>query len=873
MLKGTFLRKQKTIILYSMIATLLLFYISFNFYIQDVKKSEISFLEDMIKREAITVFETVASTRQWVANHNGVYVYKDNGTDNQEKVTQEHPMFEKLSPDMVTKEIADISINNTQHRYSLISSNPINADNYPNKFEKRALDFFEHNKKQSYYFERDKNFQHFNFVGVLIANQSCLSCHSQNNLGDVLGGISIQLPLKDYQKKYNDVISGYQNIFIWSLIFVLIAVLIISYLIHQFFTKKEQLEQNNDHLLKLKDSNEMLIRRYKYAVEGSQNGIWDWDLQTDEVYFDKNWKSMLGYEEDELPSQLQEWDKRVHPDDKEHAMQSILDNQQKVTDFYNSIHRLQHKDGHWVWILDQGKTYFDAKGKAIRMVGFHTDITELKELEYRLYEKEQNLMTAQEVAHMGHWRYDIVNDIFVVSNALYKLLNIPQSKKFYSYSDFIEYIHEDDVDYYLNEHQKIFFDKSKSSLQYRMYKHKSDEVIYIHEHISYLYNSSADVESYFGTMQDISALKTAERDLGLFKKIIDNSPISIIITDVHANIIYVNKFFLKLTKYKYEEVIGQNPRILKSDNTSKEEYQEMWATLMAKKTWGGIFKNINKEGEEYWETALIIPIMDERGEIVNFFSVKREITKEIYLEKELKNKEEMMLLQSKHAAMGEMISMIAHQWRQPITTISMIANNMLAEIELEIFDEKSAKQFALELSDQTQYLSKTIDDFRNFFKEDKHTEEVVLKEFFDDVLTIISASLKNNNIELVLEYEENIEFKTYVRELLQVMINIIKNAKEAFEHQEVENKQIRVVVTLEDNKLVFTITDNAGGIEEKYLQNIFEPYFTTKEEHNGTGLGLYMSKMIVQKHLKGNIMVKNVDKGASFTVCLEQFLE
>jgi len=218
--------------------------------------------------------------------------------------------------------------------------------------------------------------------------------------------------------------------------------------------------------------------------------------------------------------------------------------------------------------------------------------------------------------------------------------------------------------------------------------------------------------------------------------------------------------------------------------------------------------------------------------------------------------------------MGEMISMIAHQWRQPISVIAMDANNILADIELEILEEESLKSNAIDILAQTQELSKTIDDFRNFFKSEKIAEEVFAKDIVSDALGVIEKSLENNNIKVVWESTEEIKIKTYSRELMQVIINIIKNAKEALLEHKVKDGTISISIQNEKEKLILKIFDNGGGIKEEIIDQIFNPYFTTKGEKNGTGLGLYMSKTIIEKHLEGSLKVSNVNEGACFEIQL-----
>ena len=235
---------------------------------------------------------------------------------------------------------------------------------------------------------------------------------------------------------------------------------------------------------------------------------------------------------------------------------------------------------------------------------------------------------------------------------------------------------------------------------------------------------------------------------------------------------------------------------------------------------------------------------------------------------EIQNKEEIMLAQSRHAAMGEMISMIAHQWRQPISVISMGANNILADIELDMVDEKTLKSGAKDIINKTQELSKTIDDFRNFFRPSKETDEILPEDVFAEALSVIGKSLEYNNIEVITEFHNGKEIRTYSRELMQVLINILKNAKEALAESIKEDRKIFISVVDNDSEVFLSVCDNAGGIKEDILDKIFDPYYSTKNEKNGTGLGLYMCKTIIEKHLMGNIKAQNKNSGACFIIRL-----
>lgn len=230
--------------------------------------------------------------------------------------------------------------------------------------------------------------------------------------------------------------------------------------------------------------------------------------------------------------------------------------------------------------------------------------------------------------------------------------------------------------------------------------------------------------------------------------------------------------------------------------------------------------------------------------------------------------EKMMITQSRMAIMGEMIGMIAHQWRQPITVIGMITNNTILTLE---FDELNKQQLLDDLNvidKQIHYLSSTIDDFRNFFRPNKLPQSITLREMSNDLLTMLGKNYKNFGITLTFEGELDTPFVTYKNELLQVFLNIFTNAKDAFEERHCAEPFIRFNVLQTGERITFSIQDNAGGIPENIIDKIFDPYFSTKEEKNGTGLGLYMSAIIIEKHLYGSINVSNELNGALFTLSL-----
>lgn len=336
----------------------------------------------------------------------------------------------------------------------------------------------------------------------------------------------------------------------------------------------------------------------------------------------------------------------------------------------------------------------------------------------------------------------------------------------------------------------------------------------------------------------------------------NNTNDGILITDKSANIIDVNYAFFKNTGYTKEEVFGENPSMLQSGLYDKNFYTNMWDVIKEKHYWHGEIVNKNKLGESYTELLTITEVLDKQGKVKNYIGVFTNITKQKEQDLELKEKERLIFQQSKMASMGEMLENIAHQWRQPLSVISTAATGTKMEKEFGISNEKTEIERLTLINDSAQYLSQTIDDFRDFFKPNKEKEEFFISEVIDIALNIVQSKFKNRNIQIKLEVDE-VKIKEFKSELVQVVINILNNARDILEEREIDERFISIKVTKNDKNAIITIQDSGGGIPEDILDKLFEPYFTTKNKTQGTGIGLYMSEEIINKHMNGTISALN----------------
>ncbi len=228
--------------------------------------------------------------------------------------------------------------------------------------------------------------------------------------------------------------------------------------------------------------------------------------------------------------------------------------------------------------------------------------------------------------------------------------------------------------------------------------------------------------------------------------------------------------------------------------------------------------------------------------------------------------EQLLIQQSKLAAMGNMIGNIAHQWRQPLGEINALLMIIQVRQHFDDFNEAFLTEKIEECNRITAYMSNTISDFQNFFKPSKDKEIFEINHACERASSIIQASLRYHSIEFSFNATEEIKVLGYPNEFAQALLNILSNAKDILTDRQIENPFIRMNVKNGEQYTLIKIEDNGGGISEEYLERIFEPYFTTKHAKQGTGIGLYMTKMIIENNMNGIVTVSNTEHGALFTI-------
>lgn len=346
------------------------------------------------------------------------------------------------------------------------------------------------------------------------------------------------------------------------------------------------------------------------------------------------------------------------------------------------------------------------------------------------------------------------------------------------------------------------------------------------------------------------------------QQIIEEIHDSVISTDLDGKIIAWNSGSEVLLGYRASEVIGKHISFIYLEEELSSLEQNIKHLMEKGQTYSTV--HLMTKSKKVLTCNLSLSILrDENSIPIGMVGYSQDIT-------DMKKAEDTLAQQARMVQMGEMLSMIAHQWRQPLNAISLTSANLRLKFEFEEYDLKPAKEFnrckedleeAFEnIEEYIATLSTTINDFKNFYATDKKFTLVKLENIVNKAMDIIGISFSKHKIELLKEYTSDELVEVYENELMQVILNILKNAEDNFLERNIENPVIKIII--KDKKIL--ISDNGGGIESKIMKEIFDPYFSTKAEKNGTGLGLYLSKIIVEEHHKGNISVENRDNGACF---------
>ena len=594
--------------------------------------------------------------------------------------------------------------------------------------------------------------------------------------------------------------------------------------------------------------------RLKLALDSVSDAVWDWQVDTGEVYFSSRWYTMLGYDPYELPQKVETWKELLHPEDLQPSVDTVFHHLELAEPFEIET-RMKTKQGGWRWILARGKTVeTDDQGKPKRMLGTHMDITERKLAEKSLAESTERFRMLFDNMASGVAIYEAVDggEDFVFVDLNRAGLNMGGKKKEDVIGKRVTEIFPAVEDMgLLDVFQRVW--KTGTSEEHPLTRYKDGKVEEWVENFVFKLPSGLIVALYEDTLEKRLAEAERERLMSAIEQVDE----IVVITDEKGVIQYVNPAFEKITGYPVKEAVGNTPRILQSGEHESSFYRNLWQTILGRQTWEGEFVNRKKDGTLYNEKAVISPVLDTTGEITNFVAVKKDITEELKIKESLRQTQKM-------ESVGSLAGGIAHDF-----------NNILYPIIG--FSEMLIEDFPPD-SPEHDHIREIInagkrgrDLVRQILAVGRRSNHQAVPVHFQMVLKEV-LKLSRSTIPASIEIHQEIandcpKVQADPTQLHQIAMNLITNAYHA-----VEEGDGRIDVQLhaadpanlgpENGNLPpgryakLSVSDTGQGIAPDDMEKIFDPYFTTKEQGKGTGLGLSVVYGIVKEY-GGEISVES----------------
>ncbi len=505
-----------------------------------------------------------------------------------------------------------------------------------------------------------------------------------------------------------------------------------------------------------------------------------------------------------------------------------------------------------------------------------------------LSRSEARLNEAQAIAHIGSWELDLAGNVLTWSDEIYRMFEIDPTRFGASYEAFLDAIHPDDRELVNRAYTESVASRTPYAIDHRL-RFADGRIKHVHERCETYYAATGQPLRSVGTVQDITERKLAEEAHRIseerFRTMADYTYDWEYWQGPNQEMLYVTPSCERVTGYSQEEFVA-NPR-LAYDIVHPDDHALVQIHLddIGHEDLSTVdFRIIRKDGSLRWLAHGCRAVYWSDGRFMGRRASNRDITERKRLETALqelnetlekrvedevaknREKDHVLIQQSRLAAMGEMVHNIAHQWRQPLNALAIIISNIQDDYDYgELNHERLAESVgkSRRLLDQ---MSTTIDDFRDFFSPDREPADFDVAAAVEQALFVMEASLHNNRMTLDKRLGRGLSVFGHANQFSQAVLNLIANAKEALQQARVPDAHITVTLDRVGTEAVLTVADNAGGIPEEVLPRIFDPYFTTKEQ--GSGIGLYMTKMIVERNLHGSIGAGNDGTGALFTVRL-----
>ena len=636
--------------------------------------------------------------------------------------------------------------------------------------------------------------------------------------------------------------------------------------------------------------------RLKLALDAAEMGSCDIDTRTGRGVWSRRHYLLLGYEpppDGAATASIEMWKSRIHPDDLE-LVNHVLVQSRRERAFFRSEHRIIRADnGQLEWVNVQGRFICDPTGAACRFIGVIFDVSERKSIEEALRRSEQRFRLMADSMPQIAWTaeadgtVDYINAHFEVYTGMERHAQKIQENRLHPERLIFEIVHPDDVKQAARAWQDAIHSGGIYQTENRI--RRSDGAY--RWHLSRAIperDEDGRIIKWYGTATDINelretqeALKTSEATL---KLAIEITGLGIFDLDLGTR----KGGWSEIAKRHYglpPEAEADLDMLMAGVHPEDRVRVEHIATDALNPAGAGIYSAQYRtvgigDGKLRWLTMRGRVIFSEEGRPLRLVgaclditdivkaqaALKEEIIERLRAVEELGRQEQLLIRQGRLAAMGEMIGNIAHQWRQPLNTLGLIVQELPHYYERNLFSKEYLDASVTRAMQVINYMSKTIDGFRNFFGPDKEKELFRASEVLAKTVAIVESAFNELKLEIEVGADADIFIFGYPNEFSQVILNILMNAKDAILERRVTKPRVAVRLFRENGRAVLTISDNAGGIMPEIIDKIFDPYFTTKAPDKGTGIGLFMSKTIIEKNMNGTLTVRNTEQGAEFRI-------
>ncbi len=650
--------------------------------------------------------------------------------------------------------------------------------------------------------------------------------------------------------------------------------------------------------------------RLRLILEAASDGFWDLDFSNDLMYYSPSWARMLGYETEELNQKgLRNWMAWSHPDDQELLRQKLRSHLNSESAIFECEHRLRHRDGRWKWVLARGKVaIWDSRGEPLRLMGTHTDITRRKQTEEALRASEHRLNLAVEASEAAIYDYNLDSDELFYSPRIFQIIGCPgretldSGKRFLAW--WLQQVHPDD-----RRRVETAFDallagiEERCQLDYRVCRHNGEW--------SYVQGWSRIIQCgpegrarrVLGVITDITERKQTENSLrqaqNRLEYLLSTNPAVVYSCELHGG-----DMIITFVSHNLYQQLGYHPEEFIRPGNNRQDY---WNTRLHPEDWPLVesgfselletgfrvveYRYRHKNGSYRWlyDEAKLIE-RDGYQEIIGSWvdiTMRKEAeavlaefnrTLELRVERETRErmaKEQLLVQQAKMAAIGEMLGAIAHQWKQPLQVLRMTAAGLENYARQDQLDVDKLMIGVDRLRGNVDFLEKTMQSFRNLMNPNQQRQDFLLMATIRELVDLFGAHYyATDNIRISLSGDEKLSARGYPNEFKQVILNLLNNARDAIrwryrEQRLPEEGRITISVRLENEYKQVEVSDNGGGIDPHVLPRVFEPYQTTRAEQGGMGIGLYISKTIVEQRMSGQLFAKNNRDGAVFILWLK----